>query len=140
MGTAEMVGSMGLTFFCNRCVEILYKFDRDGEAVLPDVKSACTKAIVAFRSLKWPTQGQRARGERVGLFNTSEEIRSFERLISDRAEAPDQVIDSLIDELESMVSDKPLNEKKETAKKLRGFFDVLGDYSFHAARQSMILR
>ena len=55
MDTAAMVGLMGLTFFCNKCVEVFYKFSKDG-IVSEELKETCKQAISAFKSLKWPTE------------------------------------------------------------------------------------
>lgn len=135
MGTAELVGSMGLTFFCNRCVEVFHKFDRD-EEVSGELEETCKKALAAFKSLKWPAERPSVKAEKVALFNTNEEIRSFERVLS-RSKPASEALDVLIRDLEGMVSDKPVAEKRETAKRLRGFFDILGDYSFYATRTSL---
>jgi len=137
MGTAELVGSMGLTFFCNRCVEVLYRFDK-GENVSSELEETCKKAITAFKSLKWPLEKDAIGGEKVGLFNTNEEIRSFEETLAAKSKtAPTEVLDHLINDLEIMVAAKPAEEKKQTARQLRSFFDTLGNYSFCATRESL---
>jgi len=78
------------------------------------------------------------RAERVALFNTNEEIDSFENALrssnwdSDAAVA----LDALIAEIESVLNDASLEqETTEKAKKLQDFFNTLGNCSFYATRE-----
>jgi hypothetical protein len=138
MGTAEMVGSMGLTFFCNKCVELFYKFRQDGNPS-EELKKTCQQAISAFNSLKWPNGGQVASEDRISLFNTNEEIRSFERVLQSSSEGVDDAaLDKWIKRLKDMMEERiPTEEKKKIAHQLQKFFDALGDYSFLATKECL---
>lgn len=136
MDTAAMVGLMGLTFFCNKCVEVFYKFSKDG-IVSEELKETCKRAISAFKSLKWPTEPDIPLDEKVALFNTNEEIESFEQVLTSGSEEGEKVLDHLIGDLDSIIQDIPLEQKKQVAKNLQKFFDTLGDYSFYATKDCL---
>ncbi|MBW8041875.1 MAG: hypothetical protein FVQ85_18005 [Planctomycetes bacterium] len=137
MDTAAMVGLMGLTFFCNKCVEVFYKFGKE-EVDSPKLKETCKRAISAFKSLKWPREQDIPLDEKVALFNTNEEIESFERVLKSKSEQAEKMINELITELSFVLEDThPLNERKEVANKLQDFFDTLGDYSFYATKDCL---
>ena len=134
MDTAGMVGLMGLTFFCNKCVEVFYKFSQEG-TVSQELKETCKRAISAFKSLKWPKDLHMPSDEKVALFNTNEEIESFQRLLESKSERAEKMLNDLIKELNFILEDTyPLAERKKKAKKLQVFFDTLGDYSFYATK------
>jgi len=135
MDTSAMVGSMGLTFFCNKCVEVFYKFSIEG-VVSPELTETCRRAISAFKSLEWPKEQDVPSGENVALFNTNEEIKSFERVASESGQA-DEILTNLIRDLESMLQENSAETKKDVAKKLQKFFDTLGDYSFYTTRDCL---
>ena len=135
MDTAGMAGLMGLTFFCNKCVEVFYKFVQ-GETS-PELDETCRRAICAFNSLKWPRETGVPSGEQVALFNTNEEIESFERVLASKSEHAEKMLNELIEELEFVLEGTPLEERKKTAEKLQQFFDTLGDYSFYATRDCL---
>jgi len=138
MGTSSMVGSIGLTLFCNKCVEAFHRF-RQERQLLPDDKQTFETAVRAFKSLKlFSSESSGVRAERVALFNTNEEIDSFENALrssnwdSDAAVA----LDALIAEIESVLNDASLEqETTEKAKKLQDFFNTLGNCSFYATRE-----
>ena len=138
MDTAAMVGLMGLTFFCNKCVEVLYKFGKDG-IVSDELKETCKRAITAFKSLKWPTEeSDMPLDEKIALFNTNEEIESFERALTSGSGGTTEVLDRLIGELEFILrQDESLTDRKKTAEKLQEFFDTFGDYSFYATKDCL---
>jgi len=136
MDTAAMVGLMGLTFFCNKCVEVFYKFSKDG-IVSEELKETCKQAISAFKSLKWPKEPHMPSEEKVALFNTNEEIESFERVLTSELEEGEKVLDRLIGDLDSIIQDTHLEQKKKVAENLQKFFDTLGDYSFYATKDCL---
>jgi len=136
MDTAAMVGLMGLTFFCNKCVEVFYKFSKDG-ILSQELKETCKQAISAFKSLKWPTEMDIPFDEKVALFNTNEEIESFEQVLTSRSGEGEKVLDHLIGDLDSIIQDIPLVQKKQAAENLQKFFDTLGDYSFYATKDCL---
>lgn len=139
MGMQEMVGSMGLTFFCNKCVEFLHKFRQDG-ILTPELSKTCKQAICAFGSLKWPNGGPVVFDEKVALFNTNEEVKSFEQVLAREAKGQDDMtfVNKWISKLETMLDDDvSIDEKKQTAQELQKFFDTLGDCSFYTTRESL---
>jgi len=138
MGAAEMVGLIGLTFFCNKCVELFYKFRKDG-VFTEELSRTCDRAIRAFESLKWPNGGTLLSDEKVPLFNTNEEVKSFEQVISSQNEEFDNTtLDKWVGKLQSMLDENiPLEEKRQVAEELQKLFDTLGDYSFYATRESI---
>ncbi len=137
MDTAAMVGLMGLTFFCNKCVEVFYKFSQEG-SVSQELKETCKRAISAFKSLKWPREQNMPLDEKVALFNTNEEIESFQRVLESKSEQAEKMLDDLIKELNFVLKDTHLlAESKKKAKKLQDFFDTLGDYSFYATKDCL---
>lgn len=137
MDTVGMVGLMGLTFFCNKCVEVFYKFSKGG-IVSEELKETCKRAISAFKSLKWPRELDVSRGDRVALFNTNEEIESFERVLASKSEKAEKMLNELIKELSLVLKDTyPLADRRKVAKKLQDFFDTLGDHSFYATRDHL---
>ena len=137
MDSGALVGLMGLTFFCNKCVEVLYKFGNDGKST-DEFKKTCKKAISEFKALKWPGEtGPPSIGER-SLFNTNEEIESFERVLASDEPDAEKTLDSLISKLELLLMEqKPQAKRKHAAKELQGFFDKLADYSYYAGRDCM---
>ena len=137
MDTAGMVGLMGLTFFCNKCVEVFYKFSQEG-SVSQELKETCKRAISAFKSLKWPREQDMPLDEKVALFNTNEEIESFERVLESKSEQAEKMINDLIEKLSFVLKDThPLDKRKEVANKLQDFFDTLGDHSFYATKDCL---
>ncbi|MBN1803695.1 MAG: hypothetical protein JW837_00450 [Sedimentisphaerales bacterium] len=137
MDTAGMVGLMGLTFFCNKCVEVFYKFSKE-EVDSPELKETCKRAVSAFKSLKWPREQDMPLDEKVALFNTNEEIESFQRVLESKSGQAEKMLNDLIKELNFVLEDThPLAERKKKAKKLQEFFDNLGDYSFYATKDCL---
>ena len=136
MDTAAMVGLMGLTFFCNKCVEVFYKFSKEG-VVSEELRETCKRAISAFKSLKWPKEPDLLSDEKVALFNTNEEIESFERVLESKSEHAEKILDKLITELEFVLQGASLEQRKQTAESLQDFFDTLGDYSFYATKDCL---
>ena len=136
MDNGAMVGLMGLTFFCNKCVEVLYKF-RSDKATPGELEEVCTRAVNAFKSLKWPKEPSVLSAADRAIFNTNEEIESFERVIGGESEEANETLDSLINDLQFVIKDEPLEKRKHVAEKLQRFFDILGDYSFYASRDSL---
>jgi hypothetical protein len=133
MGTAEIVGAMGLTFFCNRCVEAFYTFKKSG-IVTQELKNICGEAISAFKSLDW-ISSVRQGSTRVALFNTNEEVQAFAKVIEAQKQEADDAINILIEKLESIIDiDTATSKKQRTAGELQRFFDMLGNYSFYATR------
>lgn len=136
MDTAGMVGLMGLTFFCNKCVEVFYKFSQGEDS--PELNETCSRAIFAFKSLKWPKEPDLPIDEKVALFNTNEEIESFERVLASESEEAKKVIDRLIGDIEFVVvANGPIEKRKKVAGKLQRFFDTLGDHSFYATKDCL---
>jgi len=137
MDTAGMVGLMGLTFFCNKCVEVFYKFSKE-EVDSPELEETCKRAISAFKSLKWPREQDMPLDEKVALFNTNEEIESFERVLESKSEQAEKMLNDLINELNFVLKDTNLlAERKKKAEKLQDFFDTLGDHSFYATKDCL---
>ncbi len=136
MDTSAMVGLMGLTFFCNKCVEVFYKFSNEG-IVSPELRETCRRAISAFKSLKWPKEPDIPIDEKVALFNTNEEIESFEQVLASESEDGVKLLDRLIRDLDSIIQDTPLEQKKQVAENLQNFFDTLGDHSFYATKDCL---
>lgn len=136
MDTGAMVGLMGLTFFCNKCVEVFYKFNND--KVNPEeLEQTCKHAISAFKALKWPREPNVPSVAERAIFNTNEEIESFERVITSKPEDANETLDTLISDLEIVLEDNPLEQRKQVAARLGRFFDILGDHSFYASRDSL---
>ena len=135
MDTSGMVGLMGLTFFCNKCVEGFYKFTQDGQ-LTDDLKNTCKQAIYSFKSLTEPTAIETG-SERLALFNTNEEIESFEKVLNPNGD--DRLLANLISDLELLVDENGTDsqKKKDIASKLQGFFDSLGDFSFYATKDCL---
>jgi len=136
MGTSEMVGSMGLTFFCNRCVEVLYNF-RHNQHDPSEFNEMCEMAIAAFTRLKWPTVSDPATPTRIGLFNTNEEITSVAHVLAqDSSSGIEKPLDDLIEKLKIVLDEKhAIPERKRSAQELQHFFDKLGDSSFYTTRE-----
>lgn len=137
MDTQAMVGLMGLTFFCNKCVEVFYRFSEDG-IVSPELTDTCERATWALKSLKWPAEPSIASEEKVALFNTNEEIESFEQALRSRSGETGKFLEKLISDLE-LIPEKtsPQEERQRIAGELQGFFDTLGDYSFYATKDCL---
>lgn len=138
MDTSAMVGLMGLTFFCNKCVEVFYKFKcgkitSDSE----ELKQTCERAITAFKSLKWPIEPDVPSVAERAIFNTNEEIESLEQVMASETEEENETLDTLIEDLQDVLQGTSLAERKQKAEKLQRFFDTLGDYSFYATRDSL---
>lgn len=133
MDTSGMVGLMGLTFFCNKCVELFYHFSVDGN-LTDELRETCQKAVTSFKSLTGINIETEIGGsEKMALFNTNEEIESFEKALEPGKEKNN--LDKLIADLELMIcEEEDLDKKKEVASKLQNFFDALGDYSLYASR------
>lgn len=138
MSIEGMVGSIGLTFFCNKCVESFYGFRQNG-ILTEELQRTCECAIHAFESFKWPISGTLVSDEKVPLFNTNEEVKSFEQVISAQNEAFDNTtLDKWVGKLQSILDENILlEEKKQVAEELQKFFDTLGDYSFYASRDAL---
>lgn len=134
MGTAEMVGSIGLTFFCNRCVESLYDFKKSG-VVSDELARLCKEAIAALRSLDW-SKVEPEGVERIALFQTNEEVRSLKGVLRDfKWKDARDALDELIPELQIILKEeRTQEERKRVAGKLQQFFNTLGNYSFYATR------
>jgi len=112
MDTTGMVGSMGLTFFCNKCVEVFFKFRRD-EPVSNELEETCKQAISAFKSLKWPEETGVPNGEKIALFNTNEEIESFTRVLLSEEGDADVALNTLISDLEFVFQEQSLEKRKK---------------------------
>lgn len=139
MGMAEMVGSIGLTLFCNKCVELFYEFKQDGN-LTDELSETCKHAIAAFRSFRLPNGEDVAgdSGERIALFNTNEEVRSFEQALGGSEKVNDDTLNKWIGKMEVLLDKSAsLDNRKQTADDLRQFFDTLGDYSFYASREAL---
>ncbi len=138
MDTSAMVGLMGLTFFCNKCVEVFYKF-RCGKVTSDsdELKQTCERAINAFKSLKWPREPDAPSAAERAIFNTNEEIESLEQVMASETEEANETLDTLIEDLQDVLQGTSLAERNRKAEKLQKFFDTLGDYSFYAARDSL---
>lgn len=139
MGAAEMVGSIGLTFFCNKCVELFYKFRKEGK-LTPELNKTCKEAIGAFSSFKLPNGEDIAvdSGERVALFNTNEEVKSFEQALGGSDKVNDDTLNKWIGNIEIILDENAsMDKRKQTADELIGFFDILADYSFYASREAL---
>jgi len=135
MCTAEMVGSMGLTFFCNKCVEVLHDFGKKGESS-NDLTEVCETAKKAFQSLKWPSDSSCAPSGKVALFNTTEEVNSVARVLKSNGKKAKDALDSLMSKIEVVEnSNESPENRKNVARELQGFFDTLGEYSFCATRE-----
>ena len=137
MGTSSMVGSIGLTLFCNKCVEAFYRFRQDAQ-LLPHDRKTFETAVRAFKSLRWFSESSDVPAERVALFNTNEEIDSFENALRSSNGGNDEAdaLDTLIADIESVLKDASLEqEAKEKAEKLQAFFNTLGNCSFYATRE-----
>jgi len=138
MDTSAMVGLMGLTFFCNKCVEVFYKFRNDKVSPEADeLKQTCEQAISAFKSLKWPREPDVPSVAERAIFNTNEEIESLEQVMASETEEANETLDALIRNLEFVLKGRSIEERKQKAEKLQRFFDTLGDYSFYATRDSL---
>jgi hypothetical protein len=135
MDTPAAAGLMGLTFFCNKCVEVFYKFSQYD--VSDELDETCHRAISAFKSLKWPREQSMPSRDKVALFNTNEEIESFERVLTSQSGEAREMLDDLIKKLEFVLQDTSMGERKKKAEELQNFFDVLGDYSFYATKDCL---
>ena len=135
MSTAEMVGSMGLTFFCNKCVEVLHDFGKTEESS-HDLMTMCETAKEAFQSLKWPSDSSCAPSDKVALFNTTEEVNSVARVLTSNGKKAENALNSLIDKIEVIEnSNESPENRKDAARELQSFFDTLGEYSFCATME-----
>ena len=125
-----MIQLIGLTFFCNRCVEVFYRFARD-KSSSPELNEIGKQAISAFKSLKWPRESQS------DLFNTFGELKCLEKMLkSSEEQNVDDLIDDLRKDIEVVICDeKPLDERVEKAEHLVLFFDTLGDHSVYATKE-----
>jgi hypothetical protein len=134
MAKSGMVGLMGLTLFCNKCVEVFYNFANDGKQT-DELRKVCQNAIYSFKSLAGPVLRDSS-VEKLALFDTNEEITSFEQALSSDQENVNLI--NLIRDLE-IILDEGVNvpQKKEIAEKLQRFFDMLGDYSFYATNDCL---
>jgi hypothetical protein len=136
MGTADMVGSMGLTFFCNSFVEVLFDFERTGNAAQP-LTDMCKYAASSFESLKSPEGEMVHAGDRAGLFGTEEDIRCFEQVLSRQQPGDFSFLDKLVCSIRQVAQGNDLNARREQAKALREFFDALGDCSVYITRDRL---
>jgi hypothetical protein len=139
MAMADIVGSMGLTLFCNKCVEVFYRFRQGMELDLDEFKRTCSMAHSAFESFKSPEKIPSAPlPDRYPLFNTDEEVMSFAKVVEERSKDAEEILEELIANIESVSDEKAvMAERKRAAETLQSFFDVLGDYSFGATRESL---
>lgn len=136
MGTADMVGSMGLTFFCNRFVEALFDFERTGDAG-QSLTDMCKYAASSFESLKKPEGEIVYAGDRAALFGTEEDIRCFEQVLSRQQPGDFSFLDNLVRNIRQVAQGDDLNARKAQAKALREFFDALGDCSVYITRDRL---
>lgn len=120
------VALMGLTFLCNRCVEVLYKFVNQGDDS-KELKETCELALNAFKALRWPKYPPIISSV---YFNTNEEIDLIEKVLNVRKLS----IDEMIVKLQFALKFKDIKKRKRTAKELQIFFDFLGDESFYATK------
>lgn len=135
MGTVDMVGSMGLTFFCNSFVEALFDFECSGNAS-QSLREMCRHAALSFESLKKPDAEVPRQSDRTALFDTEEDIRCFERILSGSA-GDFSVLDKLVDQIRQVAEGTDLDARKKQAKELREFFDALGDCSVYMTRERL---
>ena len=138
MGMAEMVGSIGLTFFCNKCVELFYEFRCEGR-LTSKLNEICEEAIAAFESFKLPNEKDPDLhgDERTALFNTNEEVKSFEQALGGSGKVNDETLNKWIEKIEFIIDEQAsIDKRKQTADEVIGFFDTLGDYSFYASREA----
>jgi isoleucyl-tRNA synthetase len=138
MAMADVVGSMGLTLFCNKCVEVFYRFRKDQQVDPEEFESTCNMARDAFESLRSPEAFSAQLSDRYSLFNTNEEVMSFAKMVEQRSEKAEELVVELLANIESVSSEQvdPI-ERKKAAESLQKFFDVLGDYSFDATRERL---
>jgi hypothetical protein len=137
MAMTDIVGSMGLTLFCNKCVEVFYRFRQDN--IDPEeFRNTCNMARGAFESFKSPETPAAQLSDRYSLFNTNEEVMSFARVVKQGTEDTKGTVDQLIAKIESVSNERVgMPERKEAAESLQEFFDMLGDYSFDATRECL---
>ena len=143
MDTEAMIGSMGLTFFCNRCVEAFHEFRKQHTGVTDNLKNVCLKAIHAFTSLKDPLASpEEGQTERIALFDTNLEIDVFINALGIKEqESLEEQLDRLIADLRSVIDiSTPDEDKFVKAERMQKFFDTLGDYSFYATRDCIEYR
>ena len=138
MKAEAFVGSMGLTFFCNKCVEQFYEFQKSNGQISDQFVEVCNGAIHAFHSLKEPrSETLIPKNGKIGLFNTYQEMATFEHILKNQ-ESGRQWLDQIIDELKRITDRKtPQEERIQIAEKMQNFFDELGDYSYGALRESI---
>lgn len=138
MAMADVVGSMGLTLFCNKCVEIFYRFQQGQQVDADELEDTCSMARSAFGSFKSPESYTAQPSDRHSLFNTNEEVMSFAKVVEGQSEKTEKVLEELIANIESVCDEKTASsERKKAAESLQKFFDRLGDYSFHATRECL---
>ena len=138
MDAEAMVGSMGLTFFCNRCVVAFNEYRKQRTGASDNLKKVCHTAINAFNSLRQPFENpEGTQTEKVALFDTNQEVNTFERvLLTNGSGSEEEQLNKLISDLKAIIDDKtPFEEKSEIAERMQKFFDTLGDYSFYATRE-----
>jgi len=136
MDAEAMVGSMGLTFFCNKCVEAFYNFSNERQEQIPDdLREVCGKAVQAFKSLEW-TPGSSDYPSDVGLFNTHHDVETFANAVRSGQGSDERgIIKKIVHQLESILDDNtPLEGKRKIAEEMQEFFDRLGDNSFYATQ------
>jgi len=137
MGTAEVAGSIGLTFFCNKCVEVFYRF-RHEQVDEKELASTCNMAQAAFESLKAMGRPSSYVPDKYGLFDTNEEVLSFARAVRSGKRDAAVVINTLINDLVSLGNQQnSAEDRRAAAKNLQEFFDTLGDYSYVTTRESV---
>lgn len=136
MGTVDMVGSMGLTFFCNRFVELLFEFERKG-AENDTLVTICNETASSLESVSRLEEGGTRIGDQMALFGTDEDIRCFEQVVAARKEDERSFLNTLAREIRYVAHGDDLGQRKANAKRLREFFDELGDVCVCVTRDRM---
>lgn len=129
-----MVGLMGLTFFCNKCVEIFYMFSQDGNSTA-EFKEICKKVKYSFQSFMVPINSI-PDSEKLSLFNTNEEVESFEQVLESKKDKG--FIEEIVLDIDVLLDEsQDVEKRKKISEKLQNFFDALGDHSFYATKDCL---
>jgi hypothetical protein len=138
----DAVDGMGLTFFCNSLVEKLFNFRQTG-MVSPQLKEKAQWAAAEFQSLTWPSQESQDalhylhRSVPYVLFNSNANLATLELVARAMKTTPGALIGYVTGRLDLVVSDAPIEIRKESAGELQEFFDLFGDYSYCSNRESV---